>query len=215
MTDRILERLREQILEGGLAPGEVVIEGALAASFGTSKTPVREALRQLASEGLLTVLPKKGYLVRGLNLNDLREVLDLRMLLEPHAAGSAAEFVDDVVLEDLRAAVERQSAAGEGTVEATRSARRFHGAVARGSRNGHLAEALERCFVDMSRAHHLHAGLHASLSTAADVSGHEAVFSAIAAGDAMAAEEAMRTHLRSVRRTVMAQLHRAGRLWEE
>ncbi|MGO2938040.1 MAG: GntR family transcriptional regulator, partial [Glutamicibacter arilaitensis] len=90
ISERLTQTLRERINRGELAPGTLVIEPALAQEFEVSKTPVRESLRQLTSEGLLQVLPKKGYLVRAISMNDVYEVLELRSLLEPHVAGQVS-----------------------------------------------------------------------------------------------------------------------------
>lgn len=92
LSERLTMELRERITTGLLAPGSLVIEPALAEEFQVSKTPVRESLRQLTSEGLLQLLPKKGYLVRAISVEDIHEVLELRILLEPRAAHQVARF---------------------------------------------------------------------------------------------------------------------------
>src|SRR5699024_5545042 len=99
---RLVEDLRQVIVAGELQPGQVRSEQRVAERFGISKPPVREALHLVAAEGLISVLPKKGYLVRPMTSQDLREVTDMRMLLEPHAASEAARFANGDAIAHMR-----------------------------------------------------------------------------------------------------------------
>lgn len=81
----IAERLRRAILAGELAPGTPLVETALAARFDVSRAPLREALRQLAEEGLIVTVPYTGTRVRELSVDDLREIQSMRVTLERFA----------------------------------------------------------------------------------------------------------------------------------
>ena len=211
---RLLADLRQMILTGRLAPGEVLVEPRLAEQFGLSKTPVREALHILAAEGLVTVLPKKGYLVQTMAAQDLSEVLDLRMLLEPHAAAEAARHATAGTVSALRSALDRQGElTGGDALDAMGAARGFHLAVAEEARNARLVTAIERVLDDMARAHHVLPGLQAQMAHPHELAEHEAILEAIAAGDGPAAGQAMRKHLRSVREAVLEHLQRTSTLW--
>lgn len=211
---RLGARLRQQILTGVLAPGTTIIEPRLAAEFAVSKTPVREALQQLANEGLLTVLPKKGYLVRTMGLNDVQETLDLRMLLEPHAAKCAAGFLTDELVAGLRADLDEQRETSEhAPLDAMAAARSFHRRLATGSRNVRLAAALDKCLDETARAHHVLPGLQVYMGAPQEQAEHEQIYAAIAAGDPVAAEAAMRTHLRSIHAAMASQFTAPGDLW--
>ncbi|QCU79271.1 GntR family transcriptional regulator [Citricoccus sp. SGAir0253] len=202
------------VLTGRLAPGEVLAEARLAERFGVSKTPVREALHILAAEGLVTVLPKKGYLVRTMSPQDLGEVLDLRMLLEPHAAAEAARHATSPTVSSLRGAVDRQrELTGGDPLAAMGAARDVHLALAAASRSTRLVAALERVLDDMARAHHVLPGLQVQMAHPGELAEHEAIVEAVAAGDGAAAERAMRAHLHSVRTTVLDHLGRSAALW--
>lgn len=215
LAQRLVDELRGQILSGALPPGEVLVEPRLAEGYGVSKTPVREALHLLATEGLVAVLPKKGYLVRTMAPQDLAEVLDLRMLLEPHAAGEAARHANAALLGSLRDALDRQrEVSPTDPIEGMREARRFHETLASGARNSRLADALHRCFNETSRAHHILPGLREHMTDAVELDEHEAVYSAVASGDAAAAEDAMRAHLRTIHATVTRQFARGSGLWD-
>jgi len=91
----IVERLRDDILAGRLAPGSRLVECELTARFSVSRGPVREALRRLAAEGLIEHLPHRGALVRRLSARAIRELFQIRAEMESLAARLAAES-DDV-----------------------------------------------------------------------------------------------------------------------
>lgn len=214
LTDRLALELRSAILTGVLAPGSIVVEHRLAQEYSVSKTPVREALRLLTSQGLLTVLPKKGYLVRTMGLNDVQETLDLRMLLEPHAAAAAAGFLPQHLTASLRQLLDAQAeVSSTDPLAAMNLAQDFHQAIADASRNTRLAESLRHCFDETARAHHVLPGLQHYMGIPTELEEHEAIYAAISASDARAAEDAMRVHLRSIRATMAQQFTDPGSLW--
>jgi len=104
------EALRNKILNGELSPGTPLIQANLAKDLGVSMTPVREALRDLATEGLVTLLPHKGAAVTSLDLEDAKEIHTIRLKLEPDATRLA---VDHVTLDVLNRAEDLYSALSE------------------------------------------------------------------------------------------------------
>src|SRR5690606_2540701 len=88
-TQYVLEEIRRRILTGRLSPGQALVETDLAAQFGVSKTPVREALKTLAGTGLVVMSQYRGVTVRMVDADMAREVYDVRLLLEPEALGRA------------------------------------------------------------------------------------------------------------------------------
>ncbi|MBE2314947.1 GntR family transcriptional regulator [Solirubrobacter sp. CPCC 204708] len=98
---RVRDLLEEAILEGELKPGERLRAEALAQRFGTSRTPVREALLQLEAQGLVDVEPNRGAVVRTFDRDDLFDLYQLRALLEPRAAALAAPRIGDGDIERL------------------------------------------------------------------------------------------------------------------
>lgn len=142
-----LERLRRLILEGSVEPGERLQESELALRFGVSRTPVREALRTLSSEGLVEVLPNRGASVARWSREDLDEIYDLRSMLESYAAGRAAErmSLDAVdVLEHLCDDMERCAAAAttEALLQLTQLNSEFHRAIVRASASTRVDQLL-------------------------------------------------------------------------
>lgn len=82
LRDEIYARIKEAVLSCEIAPGAGVREQELAAQFGVSKSPVRDALHRLQSEGLIEVLPRKGYRVKVISLEDALELYEMRIILE-------------------------------------------------------------------------------------------------------------------------------------
>ena len=91
LRDLVFITLREAILQGKLEPGERLMEIALAEQLGVSRTPIREAIRKLELEGLVTNIPRKGAMVAEITLKDLRDVLEVRRNLENLAVKLACE----------------------------------------------------------------------------------------------------------------------------
>src|SRR5438552_3021927 len=97
-TDLIVAAIRDAILEGRLEPGQGLVERELAQLLGVSKTPIREALKILSRNGLVTVVPYRGATVRPVDIELARSVFEVRLLLEPEAARRAvsAQSVDNI-----------------------------------------------------------------------------------------------------------------------
>jgi DNA-binding GntR family transcriptional regulator len=92
MTSQLIVRFRDRILAGTYAPGAALRQDVLASEFGTSKIPVREALVQLQSEGLVNIFPNRGFQVRPLAAAELDEVFKLRLQIEPTAVALGAKL---------------------------------------------------------------------------------------------------------------------------
>jgi DNA-binding GntR family transcriptional regulator len=92
-TLRVRDAIQRAIITGALAPGERLAAEALAHRFGTSRTPVREALLSLEAEGLVEIAPHKGAVVRPFDAAGLVELYELRAVIEPYAAARAAERI--------------------------------------------------------------------------------------------------------------------------
>lgn len=101
LRERILETIRDAIMTGALKPGEKVAEPELAERFGISRTPIREAFRQLESEGYLTVIPRKGAVVVSFTEKDVEEFYAIKGILEGHAARKACGKMGERDLERL------------------------------------------------------------------------------------------------------------------
>lgn len=127
-AEHVLEGLRKALIEGTLSPGNRVRQEVLASSLGVSLGPVREALAVLEQEGQVTYQPRRGYFVTALDMDDYREIYELRSLLETRAVTIALPQLDDEGVGRIeRAAQECVEAAAKNDVAAELEAnRRFH-----------------------------------------------------------------------------------------
>lgn len=103
LGDVIFDTLREAIIMGELKPGERLMEVHLADKMGVSRTPVREAIRKLELEGLVTMLPRKGAFVSIVTAKDIMDVLEVRASLDGLATALSAERIKDSELRELEA----------------------------------------------------------------------------------------------------------------
>lgn len=101
LRERIVEFIKDAIVKGDLRPGERVPEQEIAESFGISRTPIREAFRQLESEGFITVTPRKGAVVSPITDKDVSEFYTIKSLLEGYAARTACEKLDAKAIKKL------------------------------------------------------------------------------------------------------------------
>lgn len=90
LAEQAFDKLKQDILRCHFRPGEILNEADLASRYGMSKTPIREALNLLRRDGFVQILPRRGILVRSIELQDVQNTFLLRMLLEPEAAALAA-----------------------------------------------------------------------------------------------------------------------------
>lgn len=107
MADRAYEMLKRDILRCRLRPGTAIVDTYLAAEYGMSRTPIREAMNLLRREGLVVVIPRRGTLVKPIDFGELQDTYRMRELLEPEAAVLAsrrASSEDLAELEELSAA---------------------------------------------------------------------------------------------------------------
>ncbi|GGR19384.1 GntR family transcriptional regulator [Agromyces mediolanus] len=199
-TQKVYVALRDDIVRTRLAPGEVVLEPELAARFGVSKTPVREALQILVVEGLVVALPRRGYVVRPLGITEVREVLDLRLIIEPPMA--ATRYGSEAFVEELGSILDAQRG-GSGTAELTDAARAFHECILGAARNARAKSLMSGLFDETTRSHHLIPAIDARIHSEVENDGHQQVLEAIRTGDPQAAEAAMRRHLAELREFVL------------
>jgi DNA-binding GntR family transcriptional regulator len=98
----VLERLRKVIIEGSLEPGDRLVETTVAENMGVSRTPVREAFRQLEIEGLAENIPRKGTVVKGISKKDILEIYEIREMLEGLGARLACLNISSLQIESLK-----------------------------------------------------------------------------------------------------------------
>jgi DNA-binding GntR family transcriptional regulator len=153
LREKILETIRDAILKGTLQPGERVSEPELAERFGISRTPIREAFRQLESEGYLKVIPRKGAVVASLSERDIEEFYAIKSILEGYAARIAAENLTQKDIERLESINEKlQQIAEDGDVKNFfRVHNEFHELFIKAAGNDKLAELIQQLVMKFNR----------------------------------------------------------------
>lgn len=200
-TEEIRSRLADDIVRGRLAPGLPLEEEELARQFGVSRTPVREAIRQLEATGLAVARPHRGAVVAAITPERLDEMFGVMGELEAICARDCAVRMtpaDRRQLEDVHAALGDAVKGGELDAYA-RLNDRFHDSIYLGSHNSFLQEltaGVRQRLAPFRRAQ-FHASLHRLAHSWAE---HDLVVQAILKGDGAAAAQAMRDHIRTSRR---------------
>lgn len=143
---RVVDELRQRILTQRLKPGERLVEGRLAEELGVSRNPVREAIRVLASEGLVAVNARRGASVVNLSLQEARETIEVRALLEGQNARMAARRHDKEVIKRIQAVLDKGSlAVAQGRFEQLNGLnQQFHRELAIAGQNTVLGDLLKR-----------------------------------------------------------------------
>jgi DNA-binding GntR family transcriptional regulator len=198
MTDWVCDELREAIVNLRLRPGEPLREAALAEKLGVSKTPLREAFARLEQEGLVETTSFKGAVVTGYSERDLKEIYELRALLEGAAARSAAEHADDATLRALRDVLDRSRAlrdAGD-LVGLAELLGRFDVIVYSQVTNDRIGALIDNLRAHLTRIGRLTEDIPGRVE--ASVEEHAAIVDAILARNPDEAERLMRVHIASV-----------------
>lgn len=185
-------RLLEDIRDGGLAPGMRLRETELAERLGISRTPVREAIRQLEADGLVVHLPRQGASIRTLDHAEVVELYEMRAVLEGTAARLAARAASSIELAEL-AALNNELAAAPAGPQARELNRQFHRTLFDAARNRFLLKsisALQKTLLILGPS-----TLTDPERAALAVAEHAAVLAAFEARDGAGAEAAMRAHV--------------------
>jgi DNA-binding GntR family transcriptional regulator len=198
LWETIADALRDEILDGRLAAGSRLVETELAERFGVSRGPVRDALAELAREGLAVDLPRRGTFVSSLTEADLDEVYVIRRAIEEAAVRLAVERASDADVEGLRAAlVEVEAAYGRGDLAAAWDAdMAFHRIYCRLAGNGRLLALFDELASQTVLLMRTALATRASLGWTPPVEYHRRIADAIAARDVEAAAAAVGDHYR-------------------
>ncbi|GAA1259436.1 GntR family transcriptional regulator [Sphaerisporangium rubeum] len=195
LVELSMRRIRHEILSGTLAPGERLIEEQLTQRFGTSRAPLREALRLLGQQGLVEHLPRRGVRVAELSRADVDELFGLRDVLERYAVETALPGVTDLrdlakALDDMATAVEQDDPYSENEAH-----RRYH--VALVALAGHRQLLLVYEPVILKLQLYMAANLRREAEVRAPSEGverHQRLFDAIASGDPALALDGLARH---------------------
>jgi DNA-binding GntR family transcriptional regulator len=206
LRDAAYEAIKQRIITCKFAPGECINEQSVSRLLGYGRTPVHQALDRLMLEEMVEVIPRKGVIVKPVILQDVMQMIDVRMINETQCARLAAARADDThiraltdILKRARQAITARDMQAMMTLD-----REFHMQLAAASKNFELAEVVRRLnerslrfwFISFTTPDHHHSFQEQ----------HEAVFHAVRDRDADAAERAMRAHIEAFRRSVARHL---------
>ena len=206
--------LLEEIRSGQLQPGTRLTETDLAERLAISRTPVREAIRRLEADGLVTHEPRVGAMIRSLDYAEVMELYEMRSVLEGTAARMATRSASEVEIAELAALNDDMAAAPDDPSRLAALNQRFHLTLIDAARNRYLVKAVEAVHKTM-----LILGpttLEEAGRAQAAVAEHAEVLAALSARDGGAAEAAMRRHMDAAHRVRLRQIRaRSGRdVWE-
>jgi DNA-binding GntR family transcriptional regulator len=206
LADRAYVELRDRIIALRIAPGAPIDEDRLGTELEMGRTPVREAIKRLALENLVTVFPRRGTFASEINITDLAHISDVRGQLEGHAAFRATERITDAQRAELQGLLEElgHSQGSDDVVALMALDARVHRFIYRCAGNPYLEETLGRYFnlslriwhLVIDRLPHLFVRVHE----------HDDVLHAIAAGDPERAREILADHIATFEREIRAVL---------
>jgi DNA-binding GntR family transcriptional regulator len=189
-----VERLRRDILSGRSDPGERLVEEQLTRRLGISRAPLREAMRLLAQQGLVEHIPRRGARVATLSDEDVRELYEVRDVLERHAVASMPADPD---LTALRAVIDvmRKATEADDRLELANAHRRFHAEVVALGGNRQLVAMYESVLVRIQLYMAVNMRREAEVARAEDgVHRHERLLAAVEAGDPDGIFKALNAH---------------------
>jgi DNA-binding GntR family transcriptional regulator len=202
LRDAAYGEIKHRITTCAFKPGEYLNEAWLSAMLGIGRTPVHQAIDRLMLEGMVDVMPRKGVIVKPVSLDEIMQIIEVRLLNESYCVRLAAERADDDEIRHLADVIARadQWMRMRNSEQMMLLDREFHGALARSSKNIVLGDLLGKLHDRSLRFWFLSLtapGHHASVQEQ-----HLAILKAIRARDPDAAERAMRDHIEAFRRNV-------------
>ena len=206
LADRAYVELRDRLVSLRIPPGAPIDEDALGRELQMGRTPVREAIKRLALENLVTVFPRRGTFASEINITDLADISDVRTQLEGHAAYRAAERITDAQRVELMALIDElaRSQGSDDVMALMALDARVHRFIYRCAGNPYLEETLGRYFnlslriwhLVLDRLPHLFARVHE----------HDDALHAIAGGEPERAREIIAEHVATFAREIRAVL---------
>ena len=202
------ESLREAILQGYFEPGEKLDQERIADEFDVSRTPVREAVRMLESEGFIDIRPHRGAFIASVSRRDVWEIYEVRTLIEAEIVRQITPIIPDAILDDLARSLDenREQLEAEDKISHVESDVYFHETIVDLAKNSLLKEILESLnnrIIRVRRFAQLQPGYHLVES----LEEHYATYQAMRERDPEAAAEALRVHLENSARRIQQFVH--------
>lgn len=207
LRDVVFTTLRKAILMGDLKPGERLMEIHLAQKLGVSRTPVREAIRKLELEGLVLMIPRKGAVVAEITVQDLEDVLEVRMALEELSVRTACRRITKEQLQELQSRAEdfKQSIHGDDLGACAQADEVFHDLIYEATANNRLIQMVNNLREQMYRYRMEYlkdTGTHAIL-----VKEHEEILKALEQQNEKKALDAIMKHIERQKEHIISVLN--------
>jgi DNA-binding GntR family transcriptional regulator len=199
ITSQVTNAIRQAVVSGEYEPGQKLSEAALSDHFGISRTPIREALKQLEREGLVEIIPRVGTCVSKPTEKELKELFTIKEVMEGLAAGLLAErgsIREIIEIEQAVISMEQaiEKADNKLFVEANNV---FHKAILEGADNSKLSYLFSILLNQIPYNRYVHLSIEVPNRLEQSLLEHKEVLEAIKKGDRNEAEEAMRKHVRA------------------
>ncbi len=192
LSEQAYGQLRRMIVRLDFAPGDVLREDALQERLGIGRTPIREALQRLAREHFVTVIPRRGMFVSGIDVSELSLLFETRTVLEPYAARLAAARGTEEHWEAMEAALSGVAAA-DGNLDLMEIDRSGHEIMWEAAGNRFLVDTLDMLYAQSDRLWHLYLADVADMNHAVDE--HAEIMEALRGGDGDRAGDLMQDHI--------------------
>jgi len=201
-------QLRQMIVRLDFATGDVLREDELRVLLGIGRTPIREALQRLQREHFVTVIPRRGMFVSGIEVSELSMLFETRAVLEPYAARLAALRGTAEQWDDMEATLARTADPSLDDEDQLALDRRCHEIIWAASGNRFLLDTLDMLYAQSDRLWHLYLADVADMQHAVDE--HQAILAALRSGDGDVVADLLETHVRGfdtqIRAAVTARL---------
>ena len=208
LREVVFKTLRQSILTGELKPGERLMEIHLAEKLGVSRTPIREAIRKLELEGLVTMIPRRGAEVAKISEKNLKDVLEVRTCLDSLAVRLACQRITDEQIDDLKKACDDfvlATKTGEATA-ITKADVKLHDVIVRATGNERLQQMIHTLSEQMYRYRFEYikdVSTHEQL-----IAEHRILFDCIRNKDKATAAKTAKLHIDNQENAIMRQLHK-------
>jgi DNA-binding GntR family transcriptional regulator len=217
LRDIAYDLIKHRITTCAYKPGEYLNEALVSTTLGIGRTPVHQAIDRLKVEGLVEVMPRKGIIVKPISLDEVMQIIEVRLLNECYGVRLAATRANQTEKDQLASVLARskEGMASRDNEQMMMLDREFHGILAQASRNDVLGEQLGRLHDRSLRFWIISLNAPGHLQKVYEE--HEAIMTAICDHDADAAEQAMRLHIEDFRRNIMrsAAPEQSMALWNE
>lgn len=197
-ADQVQQQILQSIRKGHFQPGDRIRETEVAKSFGVSRTPVREALRRLESDGLLSFESWRGVVVSKLDRQQVSELYAMREVLEGTAARMAAQHIDAADIELLRVLLEQAEASSDDPARLAQLNRKLHQTIYTAAHNQYLLQTLGQLENALALLRGTTYAVPGRAQSAA--AEHREIVEAICTRNADAAELAARAHIGAAQR---------------